>query len=491
MHQLRILPKLDHTNQLKPCDQVPWDDIVSDVCVGSITAVFALPGSQLEGLLYALDAAGSLSPALTGISEPNGLRDFCDEHGRDWVTTFFGPEDGQGQPNGDVGCAWNMEDRCRATICPTYRDPLTCYNKCLTVAKQMAGGRVGVLTTLYDRCLTGNAEPTSAPTQAGRRTTTPYISGDISRLVNSFTKAQQTSTDLSRLFALTLAKLGTEASEQTEYVVGLLLGLISCRHLLHLCVSLFVAFIESTMNLKAMFPGSAIAGYYLIFVTLQRVPLFVAALAFLVQTLGDELLTTACCCFAASLLVGMRTGLRVLHLKGGERDTLYAIYTTGTATRVLLLSACLALISVWSFQEDQAGIRHYVMDYIFTPLTVVSMVVGYFRAKALSTITGTDGLIAAFGDGLLWSQEGDPEGHDTQIGVVSNLREELIECQPESDDQDIADRSQRPKRKRILAVGIDPTIALEDNVITTVTDNTIGIEPSMVVVPGLQMKHAE
>ena len=96
-------------------------------------------------------------------------------------------------------------------------------------------------------------------------------------------------------------------------------------------------------------------------------------------------------------------------------------------------------------------------------------------------------MIAAFGDGLLWSQEGDPEGHDTQIGVVSNL----IECQPESDDQDIADRSQRPKRKRILAVGIDPTIALEDNVITTVTDNTIGIEPSMVVVPGLQMKHAE
>ena len=90
--------------------------------------------------------------------------------------------------------------------------------------------------------------------------------------------------------------------------------------------------------------------------------------------------------------------------------------------RGLCTCAAAVLILTWSLGPDKAGIRSYVMSQIFEPRAVLAMLASYVRAKALSTLAGTDGLMATFGDGLLWSIDGDPQGYEAQIGVVRNLR---------------------------------------------------------------------
>ena len=66
---------------------------------------------------------------------------------------------------------------------------------------------------------------------------------------------------------------------------------------------------------QAVFPGSAIAGYLLMFVTVQSIPVFVAAFSFLIQTLGDALLTIGKCRSAdcVALTVGGVGSVRVLR----------------------------------------------------------------------------------------------------------------------------------------------------------------------------------
>jgi hypothetical protein len=171
-----------------------------------------------------------------------------------------------------------------------------------------------------------------------------------------------------------------------------------------------------------MFPGSAIAGYLLMFITGQSVPIFVATLAFLIQTLGDSLLTVACGLYAMSLALGMWTGWRVLHLKTADLPRLYEIYQTEMVVRGGLSLACAGILVWWALQPGMEGVRKYVMAELFTHTVVISMALDFVRGKAISTLTGTDALIAGVGQSQLWSEDYDRAGHLAQLEVIRSLQ---------------------------------------------------------------------
>ena len=89
-----------------------------------------------------------------------------------------------------------------------------------------------------------------------------------------------------------------EASAQAEYIIGVLVAVVSARYLFPAALSLLGGLAEALLNLKAVFPGSQHPGWILALTTAESVPPYMALLAMLMQVIGDPVLAIAFFCIA-------------------------------------------------------------------------------------------------------------------------------------------------------------------------------------------------
>jgi len=226
-----------------------------------------------------------------------------------------------------------------------------------------------------------------------------------------------------------MAQLGARTMEQIEYFVGLLIGVVAARSLLPLCLSILSSFTESVMNLKAAFPGSAFAGYLLVFVTVQAVPVFITAFCVIVQTVGDVLLISACVAMACYVSLPMLTGWRIVRVKQHESQVLYCYYWWEYGLRVFLICAIIGLLIAWAYESGHGLEAQEIIGNLLRPSSFLTILFGYIRGKALSTVAGTDLLIQLLGGSILWTAENDQEGHEHRLEILRNLRS-LVEKSP-------------------------------------------------------------
>jgi len=414
---------------------VPWDALSEDVCVTTITATLKIPGSSLQGLLRWGDTLALLPSDFVGITkDQSAIRDFCRAQGLDWVNTFFGPRHSRLQvgkrasPEGVVQCLWEMEDRCKSQVCS--KEPtaavMGCLGNCLQVLRQKNPQAGKQFETAFTGCLSGARRQGYLPQRPGEiRGDTGEIGGLLRRQmqVSELILYSERMAETERLATRNLGEIATEITQQQEYVVGLLLGIVAARSLLPLCTSLLSAVVESIMNLKATFPSSAIAGYLLIFITAVSVPVFVSSFAFLIQTMGDPLLTAATFCVATYLSLSMITGYRVIHMNRDDLEQVYNVFWMEYGLRAVVGGAALALFLAWTFADsDRDSVRSYVMGELLNVTMVVGLIMGFLRGKAASTVAGTDILMSSVGDAILWTEENDQAGYRECITVLQSMR---------------------------------------------------------------------
>jgi len=386
-----------------------WDGVVTDVCTFSVKAAFDMPGSDLRKTISSAAKNGILEASLEGVLQH---RAWCEIQGAGWYDSFYGVS---------VGCAWAAEDECSAQYCSKATGDVTqCLQSCMTYAISKFGGKE-VKKVLLARM--------SACTDKSR----PFVLGKPPALPSG---AQATSKEglMSMFASISYGQRraiveGSEAvalaSVQAEYVVGILIAVVTARYLVPSALSLLGGLAEALLNNKAVFPGSQQGAWILILTTCEVVPIFASLLAMLQQLIGDAILAVACVLGTLFTSLGIVTGVRLLGIKSGdsEREKMYGKIWFEYVLKALFAVGILVTLIIWvTIGHD--GLKKYMQTELLTMDVILLGVVDVLSKKVITAVAGTDLVMFACVQTETWYAEmpdADKNAHAAEVRDFEKL----------------------------------------------------------------------
>lgn len=383
---------------------VDWGALVEDVCDHSIKRTMMLPGTEIKSALEYLYDKQLLKGNLKALGEGNDV--FCKQEGVQWRETFY---------NKTVNCVWYFEDACRITLCPTLQieQAFQCFVNCVPFAVKMdAKGVAESFEKIFIQC-------TEASSDKMPKFRTNRLSGTAKQTADMLYPLIQ----LQREAVENIAEVSTQSTLQSEYVVGLLIGVVVGKHLLAAAISLLSGLGEASMQAKAILPALDLSGWLLILITAQAVPIYAALLAIFQQILGDYYLAGTFICIVLFLSLGILTGVHITHC---TPDPLQEFHTPwfDYAARITLAVGVVAFLAVWSVSKDVdlINVQGYIQDTLLTPDVLIFVITDFLYRKIVTATAGTDFVLHAFVQAESWRQAVAPEGKEEHSLSVNDLR---------------------------------------------------------------------
>jgi len=266
--------------------QIDWDGAVFSLCENTFLATMGSDGKYPEmwSVLNGMSGGASIvvDPAWAEASAEESISAFCREHGWDWGEKFFGPLPTSSfgdvvQPisldDMDALCAGSMSD---IALDPTFPDAskVICYS---------------------NHCVTGYTASGSCP--AGCSNNLCLLTPMNQFEVVTYMVTLQIS-----------ALMASAALRNSEFIVGVVMGLYGMKTLLPAAVSVITGMMGGVDNARLLFPTDAILSRLSMFTVVISLPLLSAFLATAQQVVGGWylspsvllLLASGCCIFWGS-----------------------------------------------------------------------------------------------------------------------------------------------------------------------------------------------